>query len=417
MNLSPVIKHRYFTEDGAPLTGGKFHTYQAGTTTPQATYTDESGVTPNANPIILDANGEFDMWLDPTLSYKFILLDSADVEQWTVDDVVGTLTNNSVGTNTLQDLAVTTAKIADGAVTPAKVSSQLFGPYSLMNYSLSASVLANELIIALRDGAGAAPSASTPVQIPFKNPSAAVGTPIFRTVTSAITVTVSSGSTLGSTSAKPNWVYVYALDNGGTVELAFSASNKWDEGSFQTTVADGGGGSADSADVLYANNARTSKAIRLIGRIKSTQATAGTWATTPSEVSLVPFELRKPALIVSTIVSPYAVTADTPIIWDDVQYNSGDYDALTGIFTAPSPGLYLITGAIQWSAGTGFLYKNGVATTYLIQVVAGVAGASIAICATIRLAAGDTIFVSNTGSVTIGGAGTSHMGIAKILDL
>jgi hypothetical protein len=159
-----------------------------------------------------------------------------------------------------------------------------------MNMSLQATVAANELVIAIRDAAGNAPSTTTPVKIPFRDSTAATGTPVFRDVTSAITTTVSSGSTLGSVNAVPNWVYVYALDNGGTVELAFSASNKWDEGTLQNTTADGGGGSADASDVLYSNNARTAKAIRLIGRVKSTQATAGTWATAPSEVSIVPFK-------------------------------------------------------------------------------------------------------------------------------
>lgn len=403
MNLSPVIKHRYFTEDGAPLVGGKFYTYQAGTSTPQATFTDESGVTPNTNPIILDANGEFDMWLDPTLSYKFVLLDSADVEQWTVDDVVGTLTSDSVGTNTIQDGAVTTPKIADGAITPAKVSSQLFGPFSLMNYSLAASVLANELIIALRDGAGAAPSALTPVQIPFRDPTAATGTPVFRTVTSAITATVSSGSTLGSTSAKPNWIYVYAIDNSGTVELAFSASKTWDEGSLQATTADGGGGSADSKVLLYANNARSSKAVRLLGRIKSTQPVAGVWDTAPSEVSLVPFEMPKLLVFGGGDFSvPY--TGPNPIMWQTIDYDNtgGAYSASTGLFTAPLSGVY----EFQAAAGGDFtndaqfyFTRNGVQTGG--QTVARAGGVGILASKKFYLDAGDTAaFVANSGGAS-----------------
>lgn len=88
MILAPVIRPRFFDHSvGAPLAGGKLYTYLAGTTTPQATYTDQSGGTPNANPIILDSNGECSYWLDPTLSYKFVLKDSSDVTQWTADQV------------------------------------------------------------------------------------------------------------------------------------------------------------------------------------------------------------------------------------------------------------------------------------------------------------------------------------------
>jgi type II secretory pathway pseudopilin PulG len=41
---------------------------------------------------------------------------------------------------------------------------------------------------------------------------------------------------------------------------------------------------ATSASVIYSTTARTSVAYRVIGYIESTQATAGTWATTPSTI-------------------------------------------------------------------------------------------------------------------------------------
>lgn len=92
MNLTPVLKSKFLNAGGtACLPGGKLYTYIAGTTTPQATYTDQGGLTPNANPVILDANGEASVWLDPALSYKFKLTDSSDVVQWTVDAVSGVI--------------------------------------------------------------------------------------------------------------------------------------------------------------------------------------------------------------------------------------------------------------------------------------------------------------------------------------
>jgi hypothetical protein len=121
MNLPPVLRQRYFDANGNPLAGGKLYTYQSGTTTPQATYTDSGGGTPNANPVVLDANGEAAVWLDPELSYKFVLKDSNDVTQWTVDGVIGLLTADAVSTSSIQDSAVTTAKIADDAVTADKL--------------------------------------------------------------------------------------------------------------------------------------------------------------------------------------------------------------------------------------------------------------------------------------------------------
>jgi hypothetical protein len=86
--IAPFGRYRAFTANGAPMAGGKLYTYIAGTSTPKVTYTSKTQVTPNANPVILDANGYADVWLD-TGGYKFILKDSSDVLQWTVDDLDG----------------------------------------------------------------------------------------------------------------------------------------------------------------------------------------------------------------------------------------------------------------------------------------------------------------------------------------
>jgi hypothetical protein len=86
MNLSPLIRQRFFDVNGLPLAGGQLFSYQAGTTTPQVTYSNETGTT-NSNPVVLDAYGYCDVWLDPTLAYKFILEDVNSVVQWTTDNI------------------------------------------------------------------------------------------------------------------------------------------------------------------------------------------------------------------------------------------------------------------------------------------------------------------------------------------
>jgi hypothetical protein len=48
---------QFFDNNGNPLSGGKIYTYEAGTTTPLATYTSSSGDTAHTNPIVLDAGG------------------------------------------------------------------------------------------------------------------------------------------------------------------------------------------------------------------------------------------------------------------------------------------------------------------------------------------------------------------------
>lgn len=117
----PLIlpKWKFFDANGLPLAGGKLYSYAAGTTTPQATYTDTTEGTPNTNPLILDANGEGVIWLG-SLNYKFILKDSSDNVLWTADGIQS-IPNGSITTVKLADGAVTTVKIADSAVTTAKI--------------------------------------------------------------------------------------------------------------------------------------------------------------------------------------------------------------------------------------------------------------------------------------------------------
>ena len=84
--VSPTAKAQFIDAAGIPLAGGFVYTYAAGTTTPQATYTDSTGATANSNPIVLDARGEANIWLG-SATYKFKLTDSNNTEIWTVDNI------------------------------------------------------------------------------------------------------------------------------------------------------------------------------------------------------------------------------------------------------------------------------------------------------------------------------------------
>lgn len=92
--ISPAPILQFFSDAGDPLAGGKLYTYIAGTTTPQTTYTDQTGVTANTNPVILNARGEASVWLG-TSSYKFLLKTSLEVTIWTIDNIAGAGTNVS----------------------------------------------------------------------------------------------------------------------------------------------------------------------------------------------------------------------------------------------------------------------------------------------------------------------------------
>ncbi len=95
VNLSPVggAAVQFFDNSGNVLTGGKLYTYAAGTTTAQATYTSNTGITNHTNPIILDAAGRVpaggEIWLTDGINYKFVLKDANDVLLGTYDNITG----------------------------------------------------------------------------------------------------------------------------------------------------------------------------------------------------------------------------------------------------------------------------------------------------------------------------------------
>jgi microcystin-dependent protein len=92
VNLSPIGNgFQFFTTTGIPLAGGKIYTYQAGSSTPLATYTDNTGATANANPIVLGTDGRpsSEIWLTYGYNYKFVLKDANDNTIQTYDNLYG----------------------------------------------------------------------------------------------------------------------------------------------------------------------------------------------------------------------------------------------------------------------------------------------------------------------------------------
>lgn len=105
MVLSPVPKLQFFTSAGRPLAFGCVFTYQSGTTTPLATYTDSTGTVQNQNPVILDAGGFANgvtsggmIWLAAGQAYTLKVVAAGGTHcasgatQYTIDGIGGGLT-------------------------------------------------------------------------------------------------------------------------------------------------------------------------------------------------------------------------------------------------------------------------------------------------------------------------------------
>jgi len=313
-SLTPTPKQQIYGSDGNPLVGGKIYTYAAGTTTPLATYTDYGAGTPNTNPIILNSLGQANIWLATSSSYKFSVFTSADVLLYTVDNIAtpidyislvtslaspppigstapntGAFTTLAATTGTITTVNSTTVSAttvnattitATGTITAETLTFEGGGSMTKPPESgiqpITASVAANALTVTLN-----------PTTLDFRSANLTSGAVVSRLISSAISVVVSSGSTLGTVSGNQSRIVVLALDNAGTVELAvvnIAGGNDLTETGVISTTAEGGVGAADSASTIYSTTARSGVAYRVVGYIESTQATAGTWATAPSTI-------------------------------------------------------------------------------------------------------------------------------------
>jgi hypothetical protein len=126
--LAPFPVFRAWDNNGNPLASGQLYTYAAGTSTPLATYTDNTAGTPNTNPVILNARGEANVWLTPGQYYKFVLQDSLGNTIWTVDQISAPLlTVASLGALLYPQ---TTIEIAAG-ITPTNLQ---YAPGDLRRY-------------------------------------------------------------------------------------------------------------------------------------------------------------------------------------------------------------------------------------------------------------------------------------------
>jgi hypothetical protein len=119
---------QFFDDNGNPLSGGRLYTYDAGGTTPKATYTDAAGSTANANPVVLDAAGRATVFLYGT-TYRFDLKTSGDVLVRSTDNIqsFGVVQSNIQNSNlALMPATTVKANALISSATPTDVSFETF---------------------------------------------------------------------------------------------------------------------------------------------------------------------------------------------------------------------------------------------------------------------------------------------------
>jgi hypothetical protein len=199
--------------------------------------------------------------------------------------------------------------------TPVSFSAGIGAQY-LQNCRISPSVATNALTVTLKGNDGNDPSATNIVEASFRSTTATSGAYNVRQVTSATSIVLPQGGTLGFTTSETGFIYVYLCDNGSTREIGLTKKALFDESTLHTTVAVGTG--SDSDIVLYTTSLLTGAAVRLIGRITiQTGATPGDWSS--SHTRLEPWtpsmkktgdvvqrhEAHTSALITTTTATPF----------------------------------------------------------------------------------------------------------------
>jgi hypothetical protein len=250
------------TASGTSITVG-------GTSTDPTVAITDTGVTAStydAARLAINAKGQI-------TSATPILTTKGDLLSWSASGGNNNSTRVPVGTNA-QVLSTNS-----GTTSGLSWSNPYTGP--IANVGLQTSVGGNAFTITLVQGDGAsALSTSSPAYIGFRNASLTTGGLTFATVSSAITLTIPSATTIGAGNGYAGFFYVYALLNGGSVELAVSLEPRRLD-NLATTVAISGGASAST---LYSTSARSNVPIQYLGKFIASQGVAGTWASNATEV-------------------------------------------------------------------------------------------------------------------------------------
>lgn len=144
--------HVQFFNGSAPCSGCLLSTFSAGTTTPLVTYSESTGTTPNANPIVLDSNGFATIYVT-SAAYKFTLKTAASVTIWTQDQITW-----STPLSTFAGITSTGNVIVKPSVAATGGANQSSPTHCLIGFYFNVSSLQDQWCFQTVLGAGAAPS-------------------------------------------------------------------------------------------------------------------------------------------------------------------------------------------------------------------------------------------------------------------
>lgn len=179
----------------------------------------------------------------------------------------------TLGVSASSDVYLKTETYSD-TETDTAISTAVSGINVAQIQPLTAVAVGNDLVITL---------AAT--KLDFRDASLPSGDVTTVSTIADTTLTIVNGATLGSANGVATRYEVVAMDNAGVLELAaanLSGGNVTDDAKLlSTTILNT---SSDSANVYYSTAARTNLPQRYVGFIALSQATAGVYASQPTQV-------------------------------------------------------------------------------------------------------------------------------------
>lgn len=218
-NLSPVFGAGWqlFTNQGVVLSGGLIFTYLAGSTTPQATWTDATQTVPNANPIVLPSSGRplTEIWLAAGVAYKFVLEDSTGFILGTWDNIVG-ITPSVVSQATFVQSGLTPTFINGTSFSVPGNQVAIFDPNRRIQYVLAGGTFYGTVTTSVF-GVGITTVTIVPDNTPLDNTLSSVAYSVFDSTNTAI-----PGNYLHDLTAEGPFVSGVDFTPGTTTTLALS---------------------------------------------------------------------------------------------------------------------------------------------------------------------------------------------------
>jgi Phage Tail Collar Domain len=264
--------------------------------------------------------------------------------------------NNSAGTGTVTSTVCNGVTITTSGSCPPS--------FGFQNCSLAASVSGNNLTVALKDNAGSDPSAGSPCNVWFRNPTLATGSWSQVTQTAALSFVANAGSSFGSTNTSatcaaaascPFRLWVVGINTGsglalGIVDLTSAGGVlPLNEGILQSSTTCSACTNATALGTIYSTAGQASKPIVILGYLEwgSGLGTAGTYASAPTIIQTMGPGIRRPGEIVQ---GPLYLSTSTTTSCNSATFSVAT--ALTGSITpTSSSNLIRVQGAAKGVTG------------------------------------------------------------------